>query len=638
MKKFTLILLLALSSLLITLKGAFPEERKYDEGWYDVVLNEEKIGYEHHIFSRTSYKGQKCFKIEETSLGKISINGKTSTVESESTSFIREDMKPLFEKTVVREKDQLSVSEIEVTDDEVTFRKKLGNSTTTSSIPLQPDYTFGVSPPMLVLKGLKVGNAYTLKVLSDDKCSVERETVEITGREKLALHDRPVDCYRIKVTSSMLPGIPIYLWVDDHGRILKTQTLSVVTLRVGKERAQTIDQVSTYSNRILTGQLIPDTDRITDMRIAVSIGKSQLRDSFENAPYQKVRVVGDRISLDLKSHAPEIEHPLLLPVREKQESLKPSVYIQSDSPLIREKSREILGGERDSLVAVRLLCKWVYQNIKKQESTVSMQSAEETLNNRTGDCTEHAVLFCALARAAGIPCRQVTGLVFIGDSFGFHAWAEAYCGVWVPVDATVSRVGTPAGYIFLGYDEEGKPTVSIMMKLVRMLKNTAIDIISVTMDGMEYDLQKPSTFIRNSAHTCVHSLWNASLEKPAGWGFEHCGPEKVILSDGKGSTIHFFPIFTAIPGNAHFMHDEICRMIDLNDDMIAYDAPEPGRMGEFHTLSQTFTYNKNSAAMKARAVAMLKSRKAFLLVMTAPEETYTEKNTEFETLIKTVTF
>ena len=61
------------------------------------------------------------------------------------------------------------------------------------------------------------------------------------------------------------------------------------------------------------------------------------------------------------------------------------------------------------------------------------------LEDKKGDCTEHADLFNALLKAAGIPARNASGYLLADDSGAFsgHAWSEvAYDGVWVPVDAT----------------------------------------------------------------------------------------------------------------------------------------------------------------------------------------------------------
>jgi transglutaminase-like putative cysteine protease len=73
-------------------------------------------------------------------------------------------------------------------------------------------------------------------------------------------------------------------------------------------------------------------------------------------------------------------------------------------------------------------------------------TASEVVVNRSGDCTEHAVLLMALLRSEGIPARVVTGLVYAdsfagaADIFGYHMWTQALLeGRWIDLDATLQK-------------------------------------------------------------------------------------------------------------------------------------------------------------------------------------------------------
>ncbi|MEA3016961.1 MAG: hypothetical protein QOI38_1683 [Sphingomonadales bacterium] len=74
-------------------------------------------------------------------------------------------------------------------------------------------------------------------------------------------------------------------------------------------------------------------------------------------------------------------------------------------------------------------------------------SALETLSRRAGDCTEAAALLAALGRAAGIPTRVASGLVYsrqlyhgVGNVFIPHSWVLAYVdGRWRSFDAALGR-------------------------------------------------------------------------------------------------------------------------------------------------------------------------------------------------------
>ena len=74
------------------------------------------------------------------------------------------------------------------------------------------------------------------------------------------------------------------------------------------------------------------------------------------------------------------------------------------------------------------------------------------LEQRRGDCNEHAVLYTALARAAGIPTRIAIGLVWSDELGGFyyHAWPEVHVdGSWRWIDPTLGQEVADATHIKL---------------------------------------------------------------------------------------------------------------------------------------------------------------------------------------------
>lgn len=74
------------------------------------------------------------------------------------------------------------------------------------------------------------------------------------------------------------------------------------------------------------------------------------------------------------------------------------------------------------------------------ESTVSQTNAAEAFRLKRGVCQDYAHLFIALARAAGVPARYVSGYFHRSDGendqVAGHAWAEAYIPAlgWVGFD------------------------------------------------------------------------------------------------------------------------------------------------------------------------------------------------------------
>ncbi|MEI7671458.1 MAG: transglutaminase-like domain-containing protein, partial [Deltaproteobacteria bacterium] len=129
--------------------------------------------------------------------------------------------------------------------------------------------------------------------------------------------------------------------------------------------------------------------------------------------------------------------------------LKSTAFIQSDHPKIRKKVAEIVGpGDPDGVKADKLVA-WVYKNLEKRP-VLSVPNALETLENRVGDCNEHAVLLAAFARAAGLPAEVEAGVVYLRGRFFYHAWNVLYLrdrGGWVTADAVLGQMPADVTHI-----------------------------------------------------------------------------------------------------------------------------------------------------------------------------------------------
>ncbi|MEM6583181.1 MAG: transglutaminase-like domain-containing protein [Pseudomonadota bacterium] len=83
--------------------------------------------------------------------------------------------------------------------------------------------------------------------------------------------------------------------------------------------------------------------------------------------------------------------------------------------------------------------------------------ASRVASDRSGDCTEYAVLTTALGRAVGMPSRLIFGIVILQahdtiSAFG-HAWTEIFDrGSWRLVDAALHEV-PPSSRFYLPTDE-----------------------------------------------------------------------------------------------------------------------------------------------------------------------------------------
>jgi transglutaminase-like putative cysteine protease len=125
--------------------------------------------------------------------------------------------------------------------------------------------------------------------------------------------------------------------------------------------------------------------------------------------------------------------------------IRPTTTIQSAEPKIVALAKNWAGGETRPEALAANLCRGVFKYLKKSLAANS-EDALTILERREGDCTEHTLLFVAVARACGLPAREVGGLA-LGQSQGkpvlaWHAWPEFHDGsCWRAVDPTWNEPG-----------------------------------------------------------------------------------------------------------------------------------------------------------------------------------------------------
>jgi transglutaminase-like putative cysteine protease len=126
--------------------------------------------------------------------------------------------------------------------------------------------------------------------------------------------------------------------------------------------------------------------------------------------------------------------------------LEPTPFIESNHPKIRKLVKKIVAADETPLKKTIKLLDWINKNIEKRP-VISVPDALAVIENRAGDCNEHAVLLAALARAAGIPAKIEAGLVYLNGRFYYHAWNLLYLGKWITVDSLFGQIPADVTHI-----------------------------------------------------------------------------------------------------------------------------------------------------------------------------------------------
>jgi protein-glutamine gamma-glutamyltransferase len=139
--------------------------------------------------------------------------------------------------------------------------------------------------------------------------------------------------------------------------------------------------------------------------------------------------------------------------QEIEDHLAETVTYPISHAKIQALAREAVGDAQTAEEKVKRLVRFVSRYLAPSY-TARPLTVMDVLKIRKGACSEYALLFTTLARAAGIPAREVGGLVYLGDdekSFGFHAWNEVVLdNHWVPIDASSNETEINPTHISFG--------------------------------------------------------------------------------------------------------------------------------------------------------------------------------------------
>jgi hypothetical protein len=255
---------------------------------------------------------------------------------------------------------------------------------------------------------------------------LEPEIVHWSGRED--------EAFRIQ---SRFAGLVTTAWIDAEGELLKEETPLGWTLLKEAPGSGLLAQGTAEAPDVLAATAIPaigfagDAAHLRSVRLKLN----QFPLTWQGLQGGRQRLDGDELVIEVERLPSPPSGPLS--DAELEEALAADGFVQSDDPAIMAQAARLTAGLAPA-EAVRVISDWVFENVRKTP-TLSVPSAREVLEQMTGDCNEHTVLFTALARAAQIPTRICTGLAFSAGQFYYHAWPEVWLGSWVAVDPTFGQ-------------------------------------------------------------------------------------------------------------------------------------------------------------------------------------------------------
>jgi transglutaminase-like putative cysteine protease len=165
-----------------------------------------------------------------------------------------------------------------------------------------------------------------------------------------------------------------------------------------------------------------------------------------NAERVTLSYLVDSYAVETQIKATALKRDLPGPVRSAYTLASP--LVPSDNKDIAKLAEQIVGKERNPYLQARKLYDWLVSagGVGVEPRT---GGALQAFSERKADAYSAALLFCAFARARGIPSLPVSGYLVDRDrSARRHWWAEFWIDGfgWIPVDPALGAGAAPPGF------------------------------------------------------------------------------------------------------------------------------------------------------------------------------------------------
>jgi hypothetical protein len=329
---------------------------------------------------------------------------------------------------------------------------------------------------------LKVGAKAVVYFFEPMTMSIQKVQTEVLKAEKRTVASKAIPAYLLKSTNSITGTSET--WVDAKGgliednnklglRLIREDAESVATLTYTPPKdfavATSVKTAVKLPNARETRSLklkvlgLPDGDVIvSDVRQRVT---DRLKDGEALAATYQVEF----------RELPQTSLPLAEPGAIGP-GLGEATYLGVNDPEIQRQAKELAAGAPDRAAVARRVRAWVKAHMQKQNNIGTLRSAPEIMKTRDGVCRDYATLFAAVARAAGVPTRICSGIVYFQDGFFYHAWVESQLTPgpdgWYPFDPTLDSDFVDATHVKFA---QGDP--SEMFAAIRVIGQIKAEIL-----------------------------------------------------------------------------------------------------------------------------------------------------------------
>ena len=459
------------------------------EIWEAAFLQGVRVGYARTTIRRVEQGGRSVVAIEGVTHLAMRRFGTPMDLDMRFASTETPDGKLLSCERVIAQPPSVAITRGRVVDGQLELETTTSGKTTKESSPWSPDDGgFYALQQSLSRRPMKPGERRTIRGL--DPSTNKVATTELSAREfqQVKLPDQTLELLRIDgVTTLENRPFKETLWADSLGEIWKSSTdvMAMEMIRTTKAEALKASEPGqvdfAWNVAIAVDRPLEHPHATKRVRYRVHVDGEDPVTIFAAGPSQQVRPIdantaevtvfaiqpGSAGNPDAKSDPPTAQ------------DREPNNWIQSDHPEIVAAAQEAAGDLKDPWQVAVALERYAHRRIPRPGFSQAFDTAVDVLRSGEGDCTEHAVLLAALARARGIPARVAVGLVYHRQAFLYHMWTEMYLdGRWTPMDATLSQGGIGAAHLKLVTSNlAGASALSCFLPVAQVAGRLKIEIL-----------------------------------------------------------------------------------------------------------------------------------------------------------------
>lgn len=426
-----------------------------DESWLGMFYQGNKIGYVYSSLIDTTLNKVPAKESRSSTVINAGLLGADLKMKIEENTWLDSNGKPILMNFTINSggRTQTVKALFTTSDIHVTVVSTAG-AKTQKVIPLPTDAEVVDDALSTLLESkTKVGTSRFYYVFDPMKASLSKSEIVLKGPAMTTVNGKQVKGTKVEIDDA---DIQSYAYVTPKGDLIRYDgpmgiemypETKAEALKEKSGAGDTVIDLATVSS-LKPDKAIPDIGTVKELKLRIT---GHNLSSLPSDTHQTVTKSGDSWVVDVHPVGfGNSKETITAAGQAKSAWVKPSFNIPSDSATFKALASRLIGDATTVQEAAKRVHDYVYDTMKPNAGIGVLRDATEILNTKEGVCRDYAVLTATLLRAAGVPSRLVSGLVYEEGSFYYHAWVEVWDGItWVGVDSTLPSGKLTAGHIQL---------------------------------------------------------------------------------------------------------------------------------------------------------------------------------------------